>query len=274
MLLPSLLCCVSTTPPPLRLSQFESWASEYGRNYSDHATKASRFAKWATNLDFIESHNARFERGLETFTVGMNQFGDLSNGEYREGILQQKRPASARSSQASSTFTRATGDLPDSWSWVDKNVITAVKDQVGQFILTPLFGNSSSRHCLDTQGQCGSCWAFSAVASMESAVNKKANGSVPAGCTDVCGVGKVPCCSFSEQEVADCTNNGKNTCDIGGEMHDGKNLSVIGGQIMLMGKMSHVACRLSQASWKLFMGKTAPSTRRSHTHTCLATRRS
>ena len=29
------------------------------------------------------------------------------------------------------------------------------------------------------------------------------------------------CCSFSEQELVDCTKKGTYTCDQGGEMHDG-----------------------------------------------------
>jgi hypothetical protein len=29
------------------------------------------------------------------------------------------------------------------------------------------------------------------------------------------------CCSFSEQELVDCTNKGTDDCDTGGEMHDG-----------------------------------------------------
>ena len=56
------------------------------------------------------------------------------------------------------------------------------------------------------QGSCGSCWAFSAVATMEGAYNLKQ--------------GKLN--SFSEQELVDCVNNGTNTCSLGGEMYQGK----------------------------------------------------
>ena len=50
----------------------------------------------------------------------------------------------------------------------------------------------------------------------------------PASCgSQQCGPQNVSCCSFSEQEIADCTLNGADTCDIGGEPHDGI-LEVVG----------------------------------------------
>jgi len=52
----------------------------------------------------------------------------------------------------------------------------------------------------------GSCWAFSAVATMEGAWNN-AHKNAPK--------------SFSEQQLVDCVNGGKNTCAVGGEMYQG-----------------------------------------------------
>lgn len=52
---------------------------------------------------------------------------------------------------------------------------------------------------------CGSCWAFSAVASME--------------CVYAQRTGKLE--SFSEQELVDCVLGGSDTCTHGGEMQDG-----------------------------------------------------
>lgn len=73
-----------------------------------------------------------------------------------------------------------------------------------------------------------SCWAFSAVAAIEGAYNLHNNGSVASACQGApdsrCNVGgnaTVACCSFSEQQVADCTRGGKDTCNAGGEPHDG-----------------------------------------------------
>jgi hypothetical protein len=50
---------------------------------------------------------------------------------------------------------------------------------------------------------------------VEGAFNKKHNGSMPSVCTSVCGPNRNPCCSFSEQELVDCTLGGADNCDQG-----------------------------------------------------------
>ncbi len=59
--------------------------------------------------------------------------------------------------------------IPTSWDWRDKGIVGPVKDQ----------------------GQCGSCWAFSAVGALESQIMKKTKQSI----------------SLSEQNMVDCVKN-------------------------------------------------------------------
>ena len=57
---------------------------------------------------------------------------------------------------------------------------------------------------------------------MESAYNINHKGpGVDPNCATKCGPMNVSCCSFSDQQVADCTLEGADTCDRGGEPHDG-----------------------------------------------------
>ena len=68
---------------------------------------------------------------------------------------------------------------------------------------------------------------------MEGAFNLRNMNKMPAQCAEstkdhgafTCGLkgNTSNCCSFSESEVVDCTNKGRDTCDVGGDMEDGMN---------------------------------------------------
>lgn len=129
----------------------------------------------------------------------------MSNGEYRAVMTGSKFPKLPKAS-ATAQASRARV-VPDAWDWREHGVVTAVKDQ----------------------GQCGSCWAFSAVAAIEGAFNLKADGTVPLQCCssdkcETCGPNTTKCCAFSEQELVDCVNGGKDTCNVGGLPSDGVEL--------------------------------------------------
>ncbi|KAK6124206.1 hypothetical protein DH2020_042042 [Rehmannia glutinosa] len=141
------------------VERHERWMDQYGRIYEDETEKAMRFKIFKENVEFIESFN-RDE--AKPYKLGINQFADLTNEEFqasRNGYRTKSRETTAF------RYENVT-EVPSSVDWRKKGAVTGVKDQ----------------------GQCGCCWAFSAVAAMEG-INQLTTGKL---------------ISLSEQEVADC----------------------------------------------------------------------
>jgi len=124
------------------------------------------------NLIKIVNHN----RKQDTFTMAMNEFGSLTEDEFaqtRMGLREPRQdverngPIKPRVTLLRQEVSRA--DPAAEVDWTTKGVVSAVKNQ----------------------GSCGSCWAFSAVGSLESAYAIKTGQLV----------------EFSEQELVSCDDN-------------------------------------------------------------------
>jgi len=190
LLATSALAIQPVTTGELTIEQeFNSWATTYGKVYSTSTEKQLRKQVFQKNKAFVVSHNAEYEQGVHSFNLELNHLADLTNVEYQKQMLGFSSDASTSSA---TTYNAPNGTAPDAWDWrTTANVVNPVKNQ----------------------GSCGSCWAFSAVATMEGAYNLKQ--------------GKLN--SFSEQELVDCVNNGTNTCSLGGEMYQGVELGISKG---------------------------------------------
>ncbi|KAH7653591.1 Fruit bromelain protein [Dioscorea alata] len=159
--------------------RYEQWMVEYGRTHKTTEEKLHRFEIFMSNVQFIESFNAA---GNHTFELGINQFADLTNQEFR-AMHTGFKPFSSNNKASKTPFKYANfTDAPESVDWRTKGAVTPIKDQ----------------------GQCGSCWAFSAVASMEGAAKLS--------------TGKL--ISLSEQELVDCDIKGDDQGCEGGLMDE------------------------------------------------------
>jgi|Transcript_34000 cathepsin L len=174
---------------------FSHWKGMFDKKYESAEEHVRRMNIWAENLAIVNTHNAEAAAGKHTYALKMNKFADMTSEEYQKTMLGYK-PSAVRNKEI---LKLSSGSAPASWDWRARGVVTHVKNQA----------------------QCGSCWAFSAVAAMEGRFNIKNNGTMPSKCSSTCGPNKAPCCSFSEQELVDCTDNGADTCNRGGDPRQG-----------------------------------------------------
>lgn len=151
---------------------FNEWAEQYGKSY-EPTERDYRITVYEENLMKIDAHNAK----NLSWTMGVNQFADLTEDEFKARITGGHRAAKRSLRRAAVGPFNVTAN-PTSVDWTTKGAVTPVKNQE----------------------QCGSCWAFSTTGSVEGAWFLS-NGTLP---------------SLSEQQLVDCSGpEGNQGCNGG-----------------------------------------------------------
>jgi len=142
---------------------FVNYMSTHGKMYATKEEYEFRLDIFAKKMEFIEKHNSL---NADDHLVGLNHLADWTDAEYKNLLGYNNKHAEKRTRRHHKRVESAKA-APASVDWRTEGAVTPVKNQ----------------------GQCGSCWSFSATGSMEGAYKIAGNDLT----------------SFSEQQLVDCS---------------------------------------------------------------------
>jgi C1A family cysteine protease len=172
--------------------QFSNFQERFSKRYENLQELEARFKIFRSNLRNIILHNLDFR---QNFTMGINQFTDLTAEEFKTQYVGGLKAEVG--SYGCKSFSSGASGTPSSIDWRSKGAVTSVKDQ----------------------GQCGSCWTFSATGAVEGAW----------------AISKGQLVDLSEQELVDCATGfsyGSHGCN-GGQMEGAFKFIIENGQCAL-----------------------------------------
>jgi len=158
---------------------FGKFMTQYNKKYSAD-NFFYRYTVFEANMDKIALANKQ----NHTYTLAMNEMGDMTHAEFKQTKLGYKRREQKYLRAKNACAVNKNKKIPDSVNWVTAGAVTPVKNQQ----------------------QCGSCWSFSTTGALEGAV------AIATQMKELVGL--------SEQQLVDCsTSYGNDGCN-GGLMDD------------------------------------------------------
>jgi len=163
----------------LAQDEWDLFKSTHSKKYDNEVEERFRMKIYLENRHKIAKHNK--DGDTHGYTLAMNQYGDMLPHEFAgkvNGFRNDLRNTSRHTLIGATFITPANVQIPDTMDWRTKGAVTPVKDQ----------------------GQCGSCWSFSATGALEGQHFRKSGKLV----------------SLSEQNLVDCSGKyGNEGCNGG-----------------------------------------------------------
>ncbi|CAK1585070.1 unnamed protein product [Parnassius mnemosyne] len=183
-----LLCVVAAVSAvsffDLVKEEWNAFKMEHNKQYDSEVEDKFRMKIYAENKHKIAKHNQKFARGLVTYRLKQNKYGDMLHHEFVHTMNGFNKTAKHNKTlyskgtgvRGASFIAPANVAFPDQVDWRKHGAVTDVKDQ----------------------GKCGSCWSFSATGALEGQHFRSSGYLI----------------SLSEQNLIDCSaaygNNGCN----------------------------------------------------------------
>jgi len=142
------------------LDKWEHFKQKFGKTYTSQEEERHRLQAFMASVERAEKMNQKDKHA----TYGITKFSDMTPEEFKNTILMKN--ITVKKDKVPQLLQKEKVTLPSSFDWKDKGMVTPVKDQ----------------------GQCGSCWDFSATETIES----------------VCALAGYPLDTLSEQQILDC----------------------------------------------------------------------
>jgi len=151
-----------------QIDLFNNWKLKYNKSYSTNEEHELRFKNFQLSIKRVRDSN-KIPGGA---TFGLTMFADLTVDEFRSTYLMSNKISPRRNERAVG-IKSTNAKTPKNFDWRSKGMVTPVKNQE----------------------QCGSCWAFSATETIESAWMLKH------------GLTNATMTPLSPQQIVDCDNS-------------------------------------------------------------------